>query len=131
MLYEPLEHERRSRQVADSLRNYLIGVNTGGIATVLAIAAKLMDSELESPRWALWPLLLFVAALACVGISMFLAKDRELDRRDEAFSQDIQPGKAKKGVGISKLRRSYTWDLVTAMLFLFGVFSVICLAPIP
>jgi len=78
------DHEARARAVADSLRNYLTAMNTGGIGVVFAIAGTLIERGVD-PRWAFWPVIFYVLGILLTGLSLALAKHRELKRRDAAL----------------------------------------------
>lgn len=73
------EHEQRSRELADSLRNFLIAVNTGGIGAMLFTAGNLAEQKIN-PSWTLWPILLFVAGLLATAWSIFAAQHRAEER---------------------------------------------------
>lgn len=119
MLYDPLEHERRSQQVADRLRTFLIGANTGGIAVVLLLADKLMARV--PPQWAGWPLVIFFGGLLATGTSMMFAKAREISRRKEAVAQNLKIGEWRvEEPDVHWLRSSSTWDGIAFAAFCFG-----------
>lgn len=107
------DHEARARAVADSLRNYLTAMNTGGIGAVFAIAGTLIDRGVD-PRWAAWPVALYVLGILLTGLSLALAKHRELKRRDAAIAMRDEPN--FKGF----FWRSYTWDSFSLTAFLLG-----------
>ena len=71
----PLDQEFRSRELADSLRKYLIGINTGGIAVVTALSKSL--------SWAP-TIMCFILGIVFCGVSLFFAQYRALKRRDSA-----------------------------------------------
>lgn len=104
------KNEKRAQEIADSLRRYLIGVNTGGIGASLAVASALFDKGIK-PQWIFWPALIFVMGLIVSGISMLLAKHRELKRRNAL--RDNQPLPNFTGF----FWRSYTWDTISLILF--------------
>jgi hypothetical protein len=81
-LSSPLDHEFRSRDLADSLRKYLIGINTGGIAVVTAIS--------KNVAW-VPTIACFVLGLVFCGASLFYAQRRELKRRDASSSKMPDP----------------------------------------
>lgn len=110
------EHEKRSQEVADSLRKFLVAIHTGGIGAMLAVASSLAGQRVH-PRWAFWPVLIFIAGLVVIGVSMLLAKHRELTRRDAAKCGEEE-------LNFTGLPwRSQTWDAIS--LFLFVVASVV------
>lgn len=107
------EHESRSRQVADTLRRFLVAIHAGGIGSLLAVASSLAAQHVH-PKWVFWPVLLFVGGLVVVGASLLLAKHREIKRRDAARKGDPEPD----FTGL--FWRSQTWDTVSLVLFVVG-----------
>jgi hypothetical protein len=107
------DHEARARAVADSLRNYLTAMNTGGIAAVFAIAGTLYSRGVD-PRWAIWPIVFYVVGILLTGLSLALAKHRELKRRDAAIAMKEPPNFT------GFFWRSYTWDSFSLIGFLLG-----------
>jgi hypothetical protein len=121
MLFHPIEHEKRSRDIADSTRRLLVGINAGGVAALLAVAGKLMDATPSiSPRWVFWPLVYFLLSFAMTYCSMVLAKEREIDRRDQALKLGIKEGSAR-GEKVPLLRSSTFWDAFAALTSLFAI----------
>lgn len=110
------DHESRSRSVADSLRTFLITVNTGGIGAAFVIAGSLIDKGVD-PRWARYPILFFLVGLVIIGVSLLLAKHKELKRRDAVKAGIDEPNFS----GI--FWRSYTWDLLSLVFFVLGALS--------
>lgn len=104
------EHEKRSQEVADSLRRFLVAIHTGGIGAMLAVASSLTEQRVH-PRWAFWPVLIFVVGLVVIGVSLLLAKHRELKRLDAAKANQPEPDFT------GWLWRSYTWDTISLVLF--------------
>lgn len=107
------DHESRSRSVADTLRNFLIAVHTGGVGAMLAVASSLVEKQVHS-RWAFVPVIIFVSGLIVVGVSLLLAKHREIKRRDAAKNRKPEPD----FTGL--FWRSQTWDTISLVLFLAG-----------
>lgn len=107
------DHEARARAVADSLRNYLTALNTGGIGAVFAIAGTLIDRGVD-PRWAIWPIVFYVVGILLTGLSLAFAKHRELKRRDAAIALREAPDFT------GFFWRSYTWDSFSLAAFLLG-----------
>lgn len=107
------EHEARSREVADTLRRFLVAVHTGGIGALLAVASSLTEQHIH-PKWAFWPALVFVGGLVVVGGNLLLAKHREIKRRDAAKEGKEAPDFS------GLLWRSQTWDTVSLLLFVLG-----------
>ena len=110
----PEEYEKRSDEIADSTRRYVISLNGGGIGLIFTLAASVAENGI-SPKWAFWPVSLFLVGLIFVGISLFLAKHRVLRRRDATDRESVKY--------LEKWQwRSFTWDLVA--FFFFGVGSI-------
>ena len=107
------EHEKRSREIADTTRRLLIGINTGGIGASFAMAGSLAAQKV-APGWAAVPASFFVAGLVVSGVSLFLAKYREIKRRDAAAVRQAPPNFK------SLYWRSFTWDAIALALFVAG-----------
>jgi hypothetical protein len=105
-------YERRVQIVADSLRNFLVAINTAGIGVILAVAGNLIEERIN-PEWALWPILLFVSGLVIIAFSMWLAKYREAKRSD-AFKKKAQEPE------FGFFCKSLTWDFIALLCFLAG-----------
>ena len=112
-------HEARSRELADTLRRTLIGLNTGAVAASVLLASGAMEKEVE-PSWAVPALLMFLVSLSFVLLSMHVAKDRELRRRDAA--RDGRPAPNFNRF----FWRSYTWDMLATAAFILGVGLGLC-----
>lgn len=95
------EYERRAQEVADTLRRFLIAIHTGGIGVILAVAGALTDQKV-SPKWAFWPVLIFITGLVIIGVSLLLAKYREVKRREAEKEGKQEPDSS------GFLWRSYT-----------------------
>ena len=113
------EYEKRAQEVADSLRRFLIAIHTGGIGVILAVASSLVDEKIE-PKWAFWPVLIFITGLIVVGVSLLLAKHREV-KRGEAEKE----GKEEPDFS-GFFWRSYTWDSFSLILFVIGSIVALC-----
>lgn len=107
------DHEKRSREIADMIRRFLVAINTGGIGAAFGVAGSLADEKIN-PGWAAWPVAFFIAGLVVTAISLFLAKHREIKRRDAACADQPEPN--FKGW----LWRSTTWDIVALSVFVAG-----------
>lgn len=110
------EHEARSREVADTLRRFLIAVHTGGIGALLAVASSLTGQNIH-PEWAFLPVSVFVGGLVIIGVSLLLAKHREVKRRDAVRNGEEMPD------FLGVLWRSQTWDTVSLILFITGALA--------
>ena len=131
VLYTPIEHEKRSREVADSLRRLLVGLNTGGVAVLLTAASKLMDDPWEkSPIWAAPPLGFFVLSLVLICLSLWSAKRRELRRRDRAIALGVKDGSPVQGEVRPAFEHSTLWDSAAAALFVFGFCWAVLTIPV-
>jgi hypothetical protein len=106
------EHEERSRNVADTLRRFLIAIHTGGIGALLFVASSLVEQHVH-PRWTFIPVLVFVCGLVVVGVSMLLAKTREKERRDAEQKNEPKPT-------FTWLWHSQPWDTFSLILFVVG-----------
>lgn len=119
-------HEKRSQEIADTTRRVVVTLNSGGIGLVFTVAGTLITRGTPA-RWALLPVGLFVIGLLFTGVSLFLAKHRELERRDAAEQNKDEPEHFKKWYW-----RSFTWDLVAFAFFGLGaVAGLSALACIP
>lgn len=107
------DHEKRSREIADTTRRLLVGINTGGIGASFAMAGSLAAQKVAT-GWAVLPASFFVAGLVATGVSLFLAKHRELKRRDAAAAQEAPPDFK------ALYWRSFTWDASALALFVAG-----------
>lgn len=111
---ESCDYGKRADEMADAMRRYLVGINTGGIAVALTFAAKVIEKGVH-PRWVLWPVLLFVVGLGISGGSLLLAKHKALKRKEAA----------DKGEPIPEYKawcqRNFTYELVTLVIFLSAV----------
>ena len=120
------EHEKRSQELADTTRRIVVTLNGGGIGVVFSVAGTLAGKGVYA-NWAIWPVAFFVLGLLFTGISLFLAKHRELKRRDAASENQDAPEKFKKWYW-----RSFTWDLVAFALFgvgaIAGLVALSCVA---
>ncbi len=100
------EHEKRSQDLADTTRRIVVTLNGGGVGVVFSVAGTLAARGVPA-NWAIWPVALFVSGLLFTGVSLFLAKHRELNRRDAAKAKEDEPEKFHRWYW-----RSFTWDLV-------------------
>ncbi|MFZ5908296.1 MAG: hypothetical protein ACOYVJ_13010 [Nitrospirota bacterium] len=108
------EHEKRSREIADTTRRFLVVIHTGGIGVTFAVASALANQKV-SPAWVILPIIIFAVGLVIIGVSLMLAKHRELRRRDAAERGKDPP----KFSGF--FWRSFTWDIASLLLFIVGV----------
>ena len=119
------EHEKRSQDIADTTRRIAVTLNSGGIGLVFTVAANLTKDG-TSASWAIFPAVLFLIGLLLIGISLFLAKHRELKRRDAAKQNIEEPENFKKWYW-----RSFNWDLISFLFFVtgasIGLLSLTCL----
>lgn len=110
------EHEKRSQEISDITRRFAVTLNSAGIGLVFTVAGTLSTRGI-SACWAFLPIISFIFGLLFNGISLFLAKHRELKRRDAAEAGNDHPEKFKKWRW-----RSFTWDLVAFGCFAIGAF---------
>jgi hypothetical protein len=123
------EHEKRSQDIADTTRRVVITLNSGGIGLVFTVAGTLTTKGTPA-GWALLPVGLFVCGLLFTGLSLFLAKHRELKRRDAVKAGEDEPEHFKKWYW-----RSFTWDLVAFAFFglgaVAGLSALACISASP
>ena len=118
-LKEAAEHSKRSDELADKLRTFLVAVNTGAIGVTFAVAGALASHKVP-PAWTVLPIASFVAGLVVAAVSMFLAQHREIKRRDAAkLGQQLPDFSALYW-------RSSTWNYVSLALFVGGVVAGLC-----
>ena len=111
-------HERRSQELADSVRRYLVAAHTGGIATTFALAGSLATSHIH-PRWAFTPVAIFAFGLILAGVSMLLAQHREIKRRDAMKNNEPKP---KFGF----LWWSWSWNWASLVTFAIAIVTGLC-----
>lgn len=109
------EQENRSREIADTIRRYLIAINTGGIGVSFAVAGTLAGNNVK-PSWVIMPVVIFSLGLTIIGVSLFLAKHKAIKRRDANINNKPEPDYT------SYIWRNITWDIVSLIIFLLGVF---------
>lgn len=107
----PLDHEFRSRELADSLRKYLIAANTGGVG-LLAIPSMVASC--------ISAVMFFVLGLVFCGLSFFYAQHRELRRRDAAKLELPEPK-------FSNYQTSVFWNALSFISFIIGsIVGIVC-----
>jgi hypothetical protein len=108
-----LDQEFRARELADSLRKFLLSVNSGAIGVLFSVAGVLVSQKI-SPSWAMCPALWFVGGILGAIVSNFFAHHRALKRRD-ALKQGLpEPF-------FSWWQKSITWHIFSAFCFVAGV----------
>lgn len=111
---ESYDYGKRADEMADAMRRYLVGINTGGVAVALTFAANAMEKGVH-PSWVVFPVLLFVLGLGVSGGSLLLAKHKALKRKQAA----------DKGEPIPEFKawcqRNFTYELLTLVVFLCAV----------
>lgn len=75
------DQENRAREIADTWRRYLIGINSGAIVVIAGLAGALAGEDIP-PKWAVFPLAVHSIALAVTGYSFSVAKHKAFGRRD-------------------------------------------------
>lgn len=108
------ENENRALDIADTTRRYLIALNTGGVAVTFAVASSLAAEDVN-PGWAIWPVAIFVFGLTISAVSLFLAKNKALRRRDTASENNPMPDYAKWYLA------NFSYEILTLAVFLIGV----------
>jgi hypothetical protein len=116
-------HQKRADDMGDAIRRYLIGINTGGIGVVVALASR--DRGPALGTWGLLvPLLFFVFGIVTIGGSLVLQKHKALKRRDAAKECRSMPDYNRM------LWRNQTYDIIAGVLFIigvvFGVLGLLC-----
>jgi len=111
---ENYDYGKRADDMADTMRRYLIGINTGGVAIALTFAASAMEKGVH-PAWVIWPVLLFVIGLGVSGGSLLLGKHKALKRKQAAeIGEPIPKYKAW-------YQRNFTYELFTLTFFFCAV----------
>lgn len=108
-------YDSRAREIADTTRRYLIALNTGGVAMMFAVASSLA-TEGVNPGWAIWPVGIFVIGLTISAISLFLAKNKALRRKNAAAEGKPMPDYA------TWYSANFSYEILTLAIFLVGVF---------
>ncbi len=115
---DPAEHWKRSQDIADSTRRYLVALNGGAIALLVTVSSTFIPRN-QSLISAIVPASFFVAGLFFTGISLHLAKHRELKRYEAAVEQKPEPN-------FSQIWwRSYTWDVLSFGCFAYGSITLL------
>ena len=109
---DPSVHESRSQALADEIRRFLVAVHTGGIATVVALAASFASNKIQ-PKWAVTPIVLFLLGILFAALSMLLAQHREIKRRDAAEKGDPAPQ-------FKTLAWSWLWNWLSLGMFVLA-----------
>ena len=104
------DHWRRSENLADSMRRYLIAINTGGVGITFAVASAMVDNKIP-PGWAWPPVLFFIGGLGLVLGSLFLAKLRALDRFKAPDPDKVE---------FPWYMHSQPWEIASAVTFALG-----------
>ena len=104
----------RADDMADTLRRYLFGINTGGIGVVIALASGDRGPDLGS-RGLLVPLVFFVLGVITTGGSLALQKHKALKRQEAA--QNGKPPPGFKDI----IWRNQTYDLIAGVFFIGGI----------
>lgn len=112
------EHEQRSRELADSLRNFLIAVNTGGIGALLLAATSLAEQKVN-PSWAMSPMVLFVLGLLCTAWSIFTAQHRAEERWKATKDERELP------YNFPRHWQSAPWNIAALICFVLGALLAI------
>ena len=108
---EKYDYGKRADDLADSMRRYLIGINTGGIAIALTFASSMAEKGIY-PAWVMWPVALFVLGLGVSGGSLLYAKHKALKRK-KANEENKEIPKYD-----AWFQRNFTYELITLLVFL-------------
>jgi hypothetical protein len=110
---EPYDYGKRADDLADAMRRYLIGINTGGIAVALTFAASMVEKGVH-PGWVMLPVSLFALGLGVSGASLLYAKHKALKRKKAL----------REGKEIPKYdawcQRNFTYEFFTLAIFLIA-----------
>jgi hypothetical protein len=112
---DPSRHESRSQVLSDEIRRFLVAAHTGGIATIVAFAASLIEKNVR-PGWVVLPISLFLFGIFLAAVSMFLAQYREIRRRDAA-----EAGSATPQFNAFMWSSSWNWASLAAFLIAAGL----------
>jgi hypothetical protein len=104
-------HEERSQKAADQLRAMLTALATAGMG-----AAYLVREQQRADLWR-GSAASFSLALACVLISWFLVKHREVKRRNAKRHPELHPDPDP----FPRWKRSWTWDRLAGGFLALGV----------
>ena len=108
------DYGKRADEMADAMRRYLVGINTGGVAVALTFAANAMEKGVH-PGWGIGPVFLFVLGLGVSGGSLLLAKHKALKRKQAAVKGEPIPEYK------AWCQRNFTYELLTLVVFLCAV----------
>jgi hypothetical protein len=118
------DQEKRAREIADATRRYVTALNTGGVASALALASALAPNGVE-PRWVVGPVFWFTVGLLITGSSYFLAKHKALKRRNAIREAMSEPDFTHY------LLRNFTWDFSSLVAFgvgaILGLWGLACM----
>lgn len=112
------DHERRAREIADTWRRYVIGINSGALVIVSGLAGTLAQKG-TSPSWAALPGAFYAISLLITGYSFALAKRKAIGRRDAARNGEAQPDYS------AWCNRNTTWDWLALFIFALGAVATV------
>ena len=87
---ESYDYGKRADEMADAVRRFLVGLNTGGVAVALTFAANAIEKGVH-PGWIVVPVLWFVFGLGVSGGSLLWAKHKALKRKQAAEKGESVP----------------------------------------
>ena len=108
---EPYDYGKRADELADAMRRYLIGINTGGVAIALTFAANMAEKGVH-PAWVVCPVFLFALGLGISGGSLLYAKHKALKKK-KAVNEDTEIPKYD-----ACCQQNFTYELITLLVFL-------------
>ena len=107
-------YEDRANHIADTSRRFLVAIHSGGIAITFATVGAL-SGKVKGVDWAMWPTGSFSIGLAIVGLSLYIAKGKSLNRKNAAAT-----GTEPEDFDTFFLRNE-TYDAASLIAFVFGV----------
>lgn len=126
---DPDIHYQRANQAGDAIRNFLIALNSGAIALLVHITTD--ECELVAVSSMQFSIFAFILSLTCVGISLFLLKARETERRKKSEQRykerSSQPERLPSDEPDFPIwKHSRAWDITSAVLFALGLLLTMC-----
>jgi hypothetical protein len=107
------DYGKRADDLADAMRRYLIGINTGGIAVSLTFASGMVEKGVH-PGWVMLPVSLFALGLGISGASLLYAKHKALKRKKAS----------EEGKEIPQFdawcQRNFIYEFITLAIFLIA-----------
>ena len=106
-------YRQRADEMGDSMRRYLVGVNSGGIGILAVLVGKGDSLKLQL----IAPLLCFSIGLIFTGVSVTLQKHKALRRKEAAAKNKEEPN-----FDVAQWRNE-TYDLISFAFFGAGILA--------